>query len=68
MKGLYEEALRANMEKWAPYAAKLSKPFTVSNADVGKYLSSALGSYDFAGTDESLYAGKYDFLMSQKPL
>lgn len=66
VKGLYEEALSANMEKWAPYAAKLSKPFTVSKAEVGKYLSSALGSYDLAGTDGSLYDGKEEFLMSQK--
>lgn len=66
VKGLYEDALRANMEKWSPYAAKLSKPSSISRSDIDKYLASSMGSYDLAGTEGSIYADKEEFLLSQK--
>lgn len=66
VKDLYEEALRANMEKWTPYAAKLSKPVSMAKSEIDKYLASSLGSFDLAGTEDSIYAGREDFLLSQK--
>ncbi len=63
-KTYYEQAVTANIQKWNKYSEYTPK--AISSSDIAKYLESSLGSYDLAGTAESLYAGKEEFLLSQK--
>ena len=45
---LYEAAVRADIEKWAPMVQYNSKPKTIKEADIEEFLASSLASWDIA--------------------
>lgn len=65
-KELYEAAVFANMEKISPYYVYGNKLRAIKTSDIDTFLDSSLGSYDKAGTSESIYSSKEELLLSQK--
>lgn len=70
-KDLYEAAVTANIEKWAPFIRYNSKYRDITAADIRKFLDSELGSYDLAEAGDeaskAIYAnGVEDLVLSQK--
>ena len=65
-KSLYEAAVRANIEKWAPYITYNTKYREITSAAVIDYLASDLASYDKAAAGEGLYGSALELILSQK--
>ena len=65
-KSLYEAAVRANIEKWAPYIRLNTRYRDISNSAIVKYLESELASYDMAEAGEGRYGSVEELVMSQK--
>ena len=65
-KELYEEAVTANMKRWADYVQYGNKIKPIRDADIKDFLASDLGSFDKAGTDGNLYKSQEEFVLSQK--
>jgi hypothetical protein len=67
-KSLYESAVRASIEKWAPFGQVLEKPIPVRSSDVEKLLASSLASYDKAAAqnETSIYGSVEELIACQK--
>lgn len=65
-KELYEAAVTANMEKWSPFADYSSKASVIRDRDLEAFFASAIGSFDKAGQEDSIYESQEELLLSQK--
>lgn len=67
-KELYEAAVKASIEKWAPYGQYLSKPIIVRSSDITNLLSGKLASYDMAKAQNgtSKYGSTEELIACQK--
>lgn len=63
---LYEAAVTANIEKWAPYIHYNKKYRDITPAAITEYLASDLASYDKVGTEGALYQSAEELILSQK--
>lgn len=65
-KSLYEAAVRANIEKWAPYITYNTKYREITSSAIIDYLASDLANYDKAAAGEGLYGSALELILSQK--
>ena len=67
-KDLYEAAVKASIEKWAPLGEFASKPVVVRNADIRTLMASSLASYDKAAAkdESSIYGSELELIACQK--
>lgn len=67
-KSLYEAAVVASIEKWAPFGEFASKPVVVRSADVRTLLGSSLASYDKAAAKDgsSKFGSAEELIACQK--
>lgn len=67
-KSLYEAAVRANMEKWQELGASAPTPIKLRSSDITAFLSSKIGSYDYAAAKDgsSIYGGTEELILTQK--
>lgn len=66
-RSLYEAAVTASIQKWAPYISFNKKYRDITPAMITEYLSSDLASYDKVGTG-GLYKTAEELILSQKYL
>lgn len=66
VKAYYEKAVAASMEKWSAYNTFTAKARPIKAKDVDTFLASAIGSFDNAGTEESIYGSQEELVLSQK--
>ena len=64
---LYEAAVTASIQKWAPYISYNKKYRDITPAMITEYLASDLASYDKVGAD-GLYKSAEELILSQKYL
>ena len=67
-KSLYEDAVKASIDKWAEYGQLASKPIYVRNSDVTQFLTSSLASYDKAAAqnETSIFSSTEELIACQK--
>lgn len=67
-KTLYESAVRASIEKWAPFGLVLEKPIPVRTSDMDRLLASSLASFDKAARQDesSIYGSVEELIACQK--
>lgn len=65
-KSLYEAAVRASIERWAPFIQYNSRYRDVQTAEIDAYIVSDLASYDKAESGEGLYKNVEQLLGTQK--
>ena len=65
-KSLYEAAVSANIEKWAPYITYNAKYREITKAMVNELLASDLASYDKAVAGTGRYGSAEELILSQK--
>ena len=65
-KSLYEAAVTASIEKWAPLITFNKKYREITPAMITEFLASDLAAYDKAGTEGALYGSAEELILSQK--
>ncbi|MBQ9892875.1 MAG: SusD/RagB family nutrient-binding outer membrane lipoprotein [Bacteroidales bacterium] len=65
-KALYEAAVTANIQKWAPYITYNKKYREINAAAINEFLASDLASYDKAVEGTGLYKSAEELVLSQK--
>ena len=66
VKTLYEAAVTANIEKWAPYITLNERYREITPAAIQEYLASELASYDMAEAGTGRYSSVEELVLSQK--
>lgn len=62
----YYDAVNASIDRWASFGEWNDPPTVITQTLRDNFFDSDIGSYDYAGTSESIYENKLDCILSQK--